>query len=158
MTHGEKIRYLHTALALEGLKISEMTADLIVTTFDEVVDKKDKFKIRDAEKIQREIKDRYQERLEKDKHKEEIEISGRSTSRTLQEWMQEDKTTELLKSLTGKYKAGTPLRLKTIILKYGNQDLLNKGVEMIVKDDIVKLPRAGELLWNIFQEVRDYSK
>jgi hypothetical protein len=177
MTHGEKVKYLKLALAMEGITITPKAADTIVTTFEEVQVRKGKFRLKDAEKIKLEMGERY------DSSEVKIEQEGTNTGiktikgktkrkynkrahteviaaptfpeHTLGGWLTKGSTTDTLQKLNEKYPAGLPMRLKTIIFKHGSQELLNKPLDQIERRDLIALPRAGSQAWNVFVEARD---
>lgn len=178
MTHGEKVRYLKLALAMEGITITPKGADTIVTTFEEIVQRKGKFRLKDADKIKAEMSERYdsspveivQEGTDtdvtviKDKSKQKRKYTRRLPKtlaapsfpeNSLGAWLSKGSTIQALKRLNEKYPAGLPMRLKTLILKHGSEKLLNTAVDLVERRDLVSLPRAGSQAWNVFLEARD---
>ena len=170
MTHGEKLKFLQIALAMEGYTITEKTADLIVTTYDQILDKKGKFKLKDAVKVQGEIEHRYtappvQQKTEEKPVRQKRKYTRRSAAsskvelpeNSLGEWLNRPSTNETLKNLSGKYPAGLPLRMKTILLKRGTQELLRKDLKAVERRDLQSLPRIGKGGWEAFDEARKAS-
>lgn len=64
MTHKDKVKFLQRALSYEGYTVSEKTADLIVTTYEEIEEHGKKFRLKDAENIEHEIENRYNQPVE----------------------------------------------------------------------------------------------
>ena len=180
MTHGEKVRFLVMALAMEGITITQKTADTIVTTYSEILEKKGKFKLKDALKIKAEIDERYQDQSvaetpnisEKQKKKLKFKktkntkssaetktdiIDGTLKENMLGVWINRGSTIAKLQQLKDKYPAGLPMRLRTLIRKHASPELLHKDLKDVIEDDLVKLPRMGKKAWEAFCEARDFK-
>jgi hypothetical protein len=171
MTHGQKVRILQTALSLQGIFLSQKDADKVVTTYGEILSKGKKFKLKTVLDIEHEVDQRYEDlpvvetvaeitHMPFEEKKEPATIVGDKYRRrgkqskypehSLGEWLTRDSTLNRLRSLNGKYQAGIPVRIRTLLLKHGSQELLNKPLDQVVKEDLVTLPRMGEQAWNAF--------
>jgi hypothetical protein len=177
MTHGDKVKYLKLALAMEGITITPKAADTIVTTFEEIMQRKGKFRLKDADKIKIEMGERYDSsevKIEQEGTDSGIKTIKGKTKRkytkrantevlaaptfpenTLGWWLTLGSTIDTLQKLNEKYPAGLPMRLKTIIFKHGDEKLLNKSLDKVERRDLIALPRAGSQAWNVFVEARD---
>jgi hypothetical protein len=72
-------------------------------------------------------------------------------------WLTKASTQAIFSMMNGKYGAGSPMRFKTLVLKYGSPELLHKNIKEVKMEDILALPRTGGTLWKIFVEARDYK-
>lgn len=52
MNHSDKVNYLRIALGLQKIGVDERIADQIVTTYEKILEKGDKFDIKDAVEIE----------------------------------------------------------------------------------------------------------
>jgi hypothetical protein len=62
-----------------------------------------------------------------------------------------------LTALGSKYGAGVPMRMRTLILKHGNQDLLHTDINMVSEKALTSLPRTGPKMWEVFKDIRDFG-
>lgn len=69
MTHEEKVNYLRIALGLQKIGIDERISDQIVTTYEAILKKGDKFSLKDAIEIEFRIGRIYAEKKIKKEEK-----------------------------------------------------------------------------------------
>jgi hypothetical protein len=62
-----------------------------------------------------------------------------------------------LTALGLKYGAGTPMRMRTLIFKHGNPDLLHTDIGLVSRKALLSLPRTGPVMWEIFCDIRDFA-
>lgn len=63
MQHSEKLNYMKTATAIVGFAFKESDLDLLVSTYEKVIEKKGDTDLRDLAKVKAEVQQREHDRI-----------------------------------------------------------------------------------------------